>query len=76
MDVITMAIRSLAGRCRQLGTARLEHHIDTVTAATLMAAIGDNAHRIRAEAAIAKLCGICRCRPPAANHPPPTQPWW
>ena len=55
--------------------ARLEHHIDTLTAtvapqlravygvgpdtaATLMAAIGDNAGRIRSDAAFAKLCGV------------------
>lgn len=29
------------------------------TAATLMTAIGDNAERIRSEAAFAKLCGVC-----------------
>jgi transposase len=78
IDAITMAIRSLAARCRQLDTeaARLEHHIDTITAttapqlralygvgpdtaATLLSAIGDNAHRIPNEAAFAKLCGVC-----------------
>jgi transposase len=78
VDAITIAIRSLAARCRELDAeaARLEHHIDTITAstapqlravygvgpdtaATLMAAIGDNAQRIRNEAAFAKLCGVC-----------------
>ena len=77
-DAIITAIRSLAARCQHLDAeaARLEHHIDTITAtaapvlravygvgpdtaATLMAAIGDNAHRIDHEAAFAKLCGVC-----------------
>ena len=76
-DAITIAIRSLAARCRQLDAeaARLEHHIDTLTAtatpqlravygvgpdtaATLLAAIGDNPGRIRSDAAFAKLCGV------------------
>jgi transposase len=78
IDAIIMAIRSLAARCRQLDAeaARLEHHIDTITAttaprlrplygvgpdtaATLLAAIGDNTERIGNEAAFAKLCGVC-----------------
>jgi transposase len=77
-DAITTAIRSLAARCRELDieAARLEDHIDTITAtaapqvqavygvgpdtaATLLAALGDNPHRIRNEAAFARLCGVC-----------------
>jgi transposase len=77
-DAIITSIRSLAARCQHLNAeaARLEHHIDTITAAaapalravygvgpdtaaTLMAAIGDNAHRNDHEAAFAKLCGVC-----------------
>jgi|SRR5262245_24175134 len=77
-DAITIAIRSLAARCRELDAEadRLAHHLDTITttaaprlravhgvgpdtAATLLAAIGDNADRISSEAAFAKLCGVC-----------------
>ena len=77
-DAITIAIKSLAARCRELDAEadRLEHHIDTITAAaapqlraiygvgpdtaaTLLAAIGDNPDRICNEAAFAKLCGVC-----------------
>ena len=77
-DAITIAIKSLAARCRELDAEadRLEHHIDTITAAaapqlraiygvgpdtaaTLLAAVGDNPDRISNEAAFAKLCGVC-----------------
>jgi transposase len=76
-DAITIAIKSMAVRCRELDAEadRLEHHIDTITAtatpqlravygvgpdtaATLLAAIGDNPERIGTEAAFAKLCGV------------------
>ena len=76
-DGITIAIKSLAARCRHLDAeaTRLEHHIDTITAtatpqlravygvgpdtaATLLAAIGDNHDRISSDAAFAKLCGV------------------
>lgn len=33
--------------------------VGTITAATLVAAAGDNPHRIRSEAAFAKMCGAC-----------------
>jgi transposase len=76
-DAVTIAIKSLAARCRHLDAeaTRLEHHIDTITAtatpqlravygvgpdtaATLLAAIGDNHDRISSDAAFAKLCGV------------------
>jgi transposase len=69
-DAVTVAIKSLSARCRELDTeaARLERYIDTITAtaapqlraiygvgpdtaATVLAAIGDNSDRISTDAA-------------------------
>jgi hypothetical protein len=86
-DAIVTAIRSLAARCQHLNAeaARLEHHIETITAAaapalravygvgpdtaaTLMAAIGDDAHRIDHGAASPSSAESVREKHPAARR--------
>ena len=44
------------------------HGISTMTVAEMLILVGDNPERIRSEAALAKLCGVCPIPPPAARR--------